>query len=76
VIDAANLERATSIATFRRRCAIAVADWLAGKLDLHTAVDGLAARTHKHGIHVDTAQQILATAFKPHRRPGDNGEPP
>jgi hypothetical protein len=48
---------------------------VAGKLDLHDAVDGLAAWAHEHRINTDTAQQIMADALRPHRRPGDNEEP-
>jgi hypothetical protein len=63
------------IATFRRRCAVAVVDWMAGKLDLHEAVDELAALARDRGINTDIAQTIMADAFRPHRRPGDGGTP-
>jgi hypothetical protein len=63
------------IASFRRRCAVAVADWLAGGLDLHDAVDQLAAWAATHGVDTDVAQRGMSSAFAPHRRPGDGGLP-
>jgi hypothetical protein len=65
-----------AVQTFRRRCAAATCDWLAGKLDLHAAVDPLAAWAAGHGVDTDVAQQIMSSAFRPHRRPGDGGLPP
>jgi hypothetical protein len=64
------------VASFRRRCAVAAADWLAGGLDLHDAVDGLAAWAATHGIDTDVAQRGMSSAFAPYRRPGDGGQAP
>jgi hypothetical protein len=76
VTTAAHDPHADVIASFRRRCAVAAAHWLLGKLDLHDAVDGLAAWAATHDGDIDLTQQIMADAFRPHRRPGDEGEAP
>jgi hypothetical protein len=50
------------------------------KLDLHQAVDDLQAHAVASGlvaaIGQDAVQWIMSEAFRPHRRPGDGGEPP
>jgi hypothetical protein len=50
--------QADRVASFRRRCAAATRDRLAGKLDLHDAVDGLAAWAAERGIDIDVAQRL------------------
>jgi hypothetical protein len=74
-MTAAAAKPTDNVQTFRSRCAAATRGWLAGKLDLHAAVDPLAASAAERGIDIDVAQRLMADAFKPHRRPGDGGLP-